>query len=47
MPAEPKPAKAAPVQLNKDEFMNDPLIKQAVEIFKATLVEVRAPGMEA
>jgi hypothetical protein len=45
-PVEPKPAKAAPVQLNKDEFMNDPLIKQAVEIFKATLVEVRAPGVE-
>jgi hypothetical protein len=46
-PPETKPAKAAPVQLDKADFINDPLIQQAVEIFKATLVEVRAPGAEA
>jgi DNA polymerase-3 subunit gamma/tau len=37
-----EPAKAAPVQLNKDEFKNDPLIKKALEIFKGQIVEVRA-----
>lgn len=40
----PKPKPVAPVQLNKEEFLNDPLIKQALEIFKGTLLEVRAPG---
>ena len=45
--AEPKPAKAAPVQLDKEAFKNDPLIQQAVEIFKAQLIAVRAPGTEA
>ena len=39
-----KPKPAAPIQLNKEEFLNDPLIKQALEIFKGTLLEVRAPG---
>jgi DNA polymerase-3 subunit gamma/tau len=37
--AEKKPA---PVAFNKDEFKNDPLIKKALEIFKGTIVEVRA-----
>jgi DNA polymerase-3 subunit gamma/tau len=37
-----EPAKPAPVQLNKDDFKNDPLIKKALEIFKGQIVEVRA-----
>ena len=45
-PPEPKPGKAAPVQLDKDAFRNDPLIQQAVEIFKAQLIAVRVPGTE-
>jgi hypothetical protein len=44
-PTEAKPAaKPQPVRLNKDEFLNDPLIKAALEVFRATLIEVRAPG---
>ena len=34
--------KTAPVAFNKDEFKNDPLIKKALEIFKGTIIEVRA-----
>ncbi len=34
--------KTAPVAFNKDDFKNDPLIKKALEIFKGTIVEVRA-----
>jgi len=34
--------KLAPVAFNKDDFKNDPLIKKALEIFKGTIVEVRA-----
>ena len=42
-PAPPqKPAEAKPVQLDPSEFKNDPLIKKALEIFKGTIVEVRA-----
>jgi DNA polymerase-3 subunit gamma/tau len=41
-PKPPEPAKPAPVQLSKDEFKNDPLIKRALEIFKGQIVEVRA-----
>ena len=49
-PAAPKPtAAAAPVKekstvvpFNKDTFKNDPLIQKALEIFKGTVVEVRA-----
>lgn len=37
-----EPAKPAPIQLNKDDFKNDPLIKKALEVFKGTIVEVRA-----
>jgi DNA polymerase III subunit gamma/tau len=40
--AAPEPARPAPVQLNKDDFKNDPLIKRALEIFKGQIVEVRA-----
>ena len=46
-PAEAGPApaaekKTAPIAFNKDEFKNDPLIQKALEIFKGTIVEVRA-----
>jgi len=30
------------VPFNKDDFKNDPLIQKALEIFKGTIVEVRA-----
>jgi DNA polymerase-3 subunit gamma/tau len=45
-PAEAKVKPAAPVQLNKDEFLNDPLIKEALEIFKGRILEVRASSSE-
>jgi DNA polymerase-3 subunit gamma/tau len=35
-------AAAAPSKFSKDDFKNDPLIKKALEIFKGTIVEVRA-----
>ena len=41
-PAAPAEKKTAPVAFNKDEFKNDPLIKKALEVFKGTIVEVRA-----
>ena len=41
-PAAPAEKKTASVAFNKDEFKNDPLIKKALEIFKGTIVEVRA-----
>jgi DNA polymerase-3 subunit gamma/tau len=44
-PAAPAPAaekKTAPVAFSKDDFKNDPLIQKALEIFKGTIVEVRA-----
>jgi hypothetical protein len=28
--------------MTKDDFKNDPLIKQALEIFKGQIVEIRA-----
>ena len=31
-----------PAQLDPGEFKNDPLIKKALEVFKGTIVEVRA-----
>ncbi len=40
--AAPAEKKTAPVAFNKDEFKNDPLIQKALEIFKGTIVEVRA-----
>jgi hypothetical protein len=43
---EEKPAKPQPMQLNKEEFINDPLIKDAIEVFKAQLIDVRV-GAEA
>ena len=41
-PAPSAEKKPAPIVFNKDEFKNDPLIKKALEIFKGTIVEVRA-----
>jgi len=41
-PANGAEKKLAPVAFNKDDFKNDPLIKKALEIFKGTIVEVRA-----
>ena len=44
-PAEAAPAaekKTAPVAFSKDDFKHDPLIQKALEIFKGTIVEVRA-----
>ena len=38
----PKPAAPAPVAFDKEAFKSDPLIKKALEIFKGTIVEVRA-----
>jgi hypothetical protein len=34
--------KAGSVRLDKESFKDDPLIKQALEIFKGQIVEVRA-----
>jgi DNA polymerase-3 subunit gamma/tau len=50
MPAKPAEAataaapekKTAAIPFNKDDFKNDPLIQKALEIFKGTIVEVRA-----
>ncbi len=40
--AESKSPKAAPVKLDKTEFLKDPLIQQALEVFKAQILEVHA-----
>jgi hypothetical protein len=42
VPAEPRKEKPAPVSFSQEDFKNDPLIRQALEIFKGTIVEVRA-----
>jgi DNA polymerase-3 subunit gamma/tau len=41
-PAAPAEKKTAPVAFSKDDFKDDPLIQKALEIFKGTIVEVRA-----
>jgi len=41
-PAQPTKDKPASVPFNKDDFKNDPLIQKALEVFKGTIVEVRA-----
>jgi DNA polymerase III subunit gamma/tau len=41
-PATASEKKTAPVAFNKDDFKNDPLIQKALEVFKGTIVEVRA-----
>lgn len=38
---EAKAKPAAPILLNKDEFLDDPLIRQALEVFKGRILEVR------
>ncbi|MCX6861217.1 MAG: DNA polymerase III subunit gamma/tau [Verrucomicrobia bacterium] len=43
-PTEAKPKAAAPILLNKDDFLNDPLIRQALEVFKGRIMEVRGPA---
>jgi hypothetical protein len=42
IPGAAKSGKPQPFVFDKEQFKNDPLIKQALEIFKGTLVEVRA-----
>jgi len=42
MPPAPAREKAVPVPFNKEDFKNDPLIQKALEVFKGTIVEVRA-----
>jgi DNA polymerase III subunit gamma/tau len=37
-------AKLPTVVLNKEDFKNDPLIKQALEIFKGQILEIRGPS---
>ncbi len=44
-PAKKVPA-PAPLLLSKEEFINDPAIKAALEIFKGQIIEVRAPGSD-
>jgi len=39
-----KPAKVQPVVLNKEEFLSDPAIREAMDVFRAQLIEVRAPA---
>lgn len=34
--------KSAAIPFNKETFKNDPLIQKALEVFKGTIVEVRA-----
>ena len=46
-PPEAKPAKVQPVRLNKEDFLNDPAIRAAIEVFRAQLIEVRSPGESA
>jgi len=40
-PAPPVEKKTVSVPFNKDDFKNDPLIQQALEVFKGTIIEVR------
>lgn len=40
--ARPEAAKPAVVTISKEDFKNDPLIKQALEIFKGQLVEIKS-----
>ena len=42
--AAPTPAKPAPLKLDPAEFKEDPLIAEALEIFRGQLVEVRPEG---
>ena len=41
-PVENTAAAPAPVAFSKEDFKNDPLIQKALEVFKGTIVEVRA-----
>lgn len=37
-------APPVPLLLSKEDFVNDPAIREALEIFKGQIVEIRAPG---
>jgi hypothetical protein len=37
--------KVVPIKVDPAEFKNDPLIKEALELFKGQLVEVRSPSV--
>ena len=41
---EDKPQRVEPVKLNREEFLSDPLIQDAMRIFRAQLIEVRGGG---
>jgi len=41
---ETKASKAEPIKLNKDEFLADPLIKDAMEVFRAQFIDARGPS---
>ena len=41
---EGKPQRVEPVKLNREEFLSDPLIQDAMRIFRAQLIEVRGGG---
>ena len=41
---ENRPKVVVPIVLSMDEFQDDPLVKQALEIFKGRIIEVRGPS---
>jgi DNA polymerase-3 subunit gamma/tau len=41
---EDKPQRVEPVKLNREEFLSDPVIQDAMRIFRAQLIEVRGGG---
>ena len=43
-PVDARPKPAAPIVLDKEEFLNDPLIRQALDVFKGRILEVRGPA---
>jgi DNA polymerase-3 subunit gamma/tau len=40
----PPSAPAVPLLLSKEDFINDPAIREALDIFKGQIVEIRPPG---
>ena len=42
--ADARPKPAAPILIDKEAFLNDPQIRQALEVFKGRILEVRAPA---
>ncbi len=43
---EGKPQRVEPVKLNREEFLSDPLIQDAMRIFRAQLIEVRGEAQQ-